>query len=412
MSMKKVINLICLLSVVYAKANINTDLPKTISVFVDCEFCDLDFIKTELNFVNYSRETKEADVHILLINQNTASGGELVTVFFIGQKSFKNSNDTLTVTFQTDDTHYTKRERLVKLLKLGLIKYVNKMQVSENISISYLKNEDTAVEKSDKWNMWVFEISASGWGDGDKNRSSFSVNSEIEAEKITEKFKTEFEISNNYSESSFNYQGFNYYSYNRSYHAYNTTVFSINKNWSAGIFTNFWSSTYSNMKFQASLRPAVEFNVFPYSEATRRQLRIHYSVGPQQNFYFKETIYDKTQQFLWRQNIGMSAEIIQKWGRLSTNVSFNNFMHDFSLNRVNFHNSVNVRVMRGLEFFTSFGFNFIHDQLSIAKMEATPEEILLQRKELKTNYSYWANVGISFTFGNLYNNVVNPRFGN
>ena len=42
--------------------------------------------------------------------------------------------------------------------------------------------------------------------------------------------------------------------------------------------------------------------------------------------------------------------------------------------------------------------------------EATQEEILLNRQELATDYSYWGSMGVSYTFGSIYNNILNPRF--
>jgi hypothetical protein len=39
------------------------------------------------------------------------------------------------------------------------------------------------------------------------------------------------------------------------------------------------------------------------------------------------------------------------------------------------------------------------------------EEVLLQRRQLETGYSYFFSVGLSYTFGSIFTNVVNPRFG-
>jgi hypothetical protein len=39
-------------------------------------------------------------------------------------------------------------------------------------------------------------------------------------------------------------------------------------------------------------------------------------------------------------------------------------------------------------------------------------EVLLRLRELATEYSFDFGVGLSYTFGSIYNNVVNPRFGN
>jgi hypothetical protein len=54
----------------------------------------------------------------------------------------------------------------------------------------------------------------------------------------------------------------------------------------------------------------------------------------------------------------------------------------------------------------------IHDQLNLVKQDLTYDEILLQRKEIATQYEYFVSFGLSYTFGSIYNNVVNPRFGN
>lgn len=58
------------------------------------------------------------------------------------------------------------------------------------------------------------------------------------------------------------------------------------------------------------------------------------------------------------------------------------------------------------------GASMIHDQLSLVKQNLTYDQILLQRKEIATQYEYYLSFGLSYTFGSIYNNVVNPRFGN
>jgi hypothetical protein len=44
-------------------------------------------------------------------------------------------------------------------------------------------------------------------------------------------------------------------------------------------------------------------------------------------------------------------------------------------------------------------------------MGASYEDILLMRKQLATSFEYYFYVGLSYTFGSIYSNVVNPRFG-
>ena len=52
----------------------------------------------------------------------------------------------------------------------------------------------------------------------------------------------------------------------------------------------------------------------------------------------------------------------------------------------------------------------IHNQLNLPKAGASDEDILLRQKELATQFSFFTNLTIFYTFGSIYNNVVNPRF--
>jgi hypothetical protein len=52
----------------------------------------------------------------------------------------------------------------------------------------------------------------------------------------------------------------------------------------------------------------------------------------------------------------------------------------------------------------------IRDQLYLKAGDATDEEILLRRRQLATSYRYRFSVGVTYTFGSIFNNVVNPRF--
>jgi hypothetical protein len=74
--------------------------------------------------------------------------------------------------------------------------------------------------------------------------------------------------------------------------------------------------------------PGIAYDVFPYSESTKRQLRILYTAGYSYVSYNDSIIYDK------------------------------------------------------------------------------------RRQQLATRYSYFTSFGLTYTFGSIYNNVVNPRFGN
>jgi len=67
------------------------------------------------------------------------------------------------------------------------------------------------------------------------------------------------------------------------------------------------------------------------------------------------------------------------------------------------------RIIAGLRvnFYTSY--SHIRDQLNIPGTELTDEDRLLRLRELQSGYSFDTGVGISYTFGSLFNKIVNPR---
>ncbi len=70
-----------------------------------------------------------------------------------------------------------------------------------------------------------------------------------------------------------------------------------------------------------------------------------------------------------------------------------------------------MRLVRGLSVFMFGNVSRIRDQVFLPLEEASEEEILLGNVRLPTSFEYGMSVGLSYTFGSIYNNIVNPRFG-
>jgi hypothetical protein len=69
-----------------------------------------------------------------------------------------------------------------------------------------------------------------------------------------------------------------------------------------------------------------------------------------------------------------------------------------------------VRLFKGFSFNISGGYSRIRDQVGLPKAQATTEEILLRSQQRATGYSYNMNFGVNYSFGSIFNSVVNPRF--
>ncbi len=379
-------------------------------VFIDCETCDQDFIKTEITFVNYVRDRKEAQVHVLVTTQPTAGGGIEHTLTLIGRQDYSGLSDTLKFVSKQNATDDEIRRALSRTLKIGLMRYISRTPFADRITISYAEPiQPTAVV--DRWHSWVFSLSTDGYFNGEKSQHFLSVYGTLSADRITPQWKTNLSIYGSHLEKHFEIADQTISSLSKSRGCNARIVKSLNDHWSAGLSGSAYSSTYSNIKYNVGIAPAIEYDIFPYSQATRRQLRLEYRTGARYNHYYEETIFDKTTETLTHEALSLTVEAREPWGSTSTSLVGSHYFHDFSKNQLYLVSDLSLRLFKGLSLTLYGQTSLIHDQISLPKSGATPEEILLQRKQLATQYYYYVSVGLKYTFGSIFSNVVNPRFG-
>ncbi len=46
-----------------------------LNVYLDCKRCDTEYIRQEITFINYVRDWRDSDVHVLVTTERTGSGG-------------------------------------------------------------------------------------------------------------------------------------------------------------------------------------------------------------------------------------------------------------------------------------------------------------------------------------------------
>jgi hypothetical protein len=379
-------------------------------VYIDCGMCDIEYIKTEITFVNYVRDRKEAQVHILITTQSTGSGGREYTLSFSGQNDFKGLDDTVKYFSNQTDTDDEIRKGLVKTIKMGLLTYVARTPISSRIAVSYAE-EKKPQDVIDKWKSWVFSISGDGYFNGDEIYKYSSTGANLSANRVTPEFKIRLGLSASYKRNRYEYGGRSSESNQESYYFDGLAVKSIDEHWSVGGYLNALSSSYANIRFSLSPAPAIEYNVFPYSQSTRRQLRFLYRIGFSMVRYREETVYFKTKENLWRESLSVALTVKEKWGSVSAQLSGSHYFHDFHKYNLDAYGTVQLNLFKGLNAFALAGGSRIRDQLSLVKGEASLEEIILRRRQLETGYSYYFMFGLSYTFGSIFTNVVNPRFG-
>jgi len=371
-----------------------------------------DYFRKEIPYVNYVRDIKDAGVYIISTNQVTGSGGLEFTYFLVGQNENAGMRDTLRFVSSPDETQDEIRIKEVKTLKMGLMRYVSKTPLSKYITIGFSEPLSETVS-TDKWDSWVFSSSIYGFLQGQKTYSQRYLSGNISASRITKNWK--INIRSNLSQSNDKYiidDTTTILSTSSSKSVNALVVKSVSEHWSLGGTTRISASNYSNEKFRYSLMPGIEYDLFPYSESTRRQLRILYSAGYSFVNYIDSTIYNKIKETLWIHSITASYEVVQKWGNINVSIGYSNYLYDWTKNNLNIEGFLTLRIAKGLSINLGGSASLIHDQLGLVKGDIPLDQILLQRKEMATQYSYFTSFGLTYTFGSIYNNVVNPRFGN
>ncbi len=371
----------------------------------------MNYIREEIPYVNYVRDVREAQLYILETRQSTGSGGSQYTFSFTGQKEFKGLNDTLVYSSRPDDPSDIVRNERTETLKMGLMRYVARTPLAREVRISHsgrLHQEEVA----DRWNFWVFELETRPRFEGEESYKEFSFRNSAQASKVTPEWKMEFDFDHMLSRTKYDYEDTTYVRERSSARLDNLVVKSLNDHWSAGLKFNISRSTFSNYKLHYNIFPSVEYDIYPYSESTHRQLRILYGAGYSFSHYNDTTIYNLLEEGRLRHELEIAYRVQDKWGSVNLSLQASNYLHDFSLNRVELEGSVSLRITKGLSFSVFGSVGRIRDQLSLVRGELSEADILLKLQELATGYRFDGGIGLTYTFGSIYNNVVNPRFGN
>ena len=378
-------------------------------VFIDCPGLDLAFLQGEVRFVNCVSDRNTADVEVVITSERT-DAGEDFTLSFRGRNDFAGDDDTQHYRAAAASTPEEIKKGLGRTLKMGLLRYVGKTAVSKRINVSFLDVvKPTAVV--DKWKFWVFSLSADSFLNGEKSFRNGMYFGSFSANRITPDIKIRLSLGAMSMKDHFEYEGEVYDSSSDGQELRGLAVKSLDDHWSVGGYFSAFASSYDNIKFGLSPAPAVEYDLFPYSESTRHQLRFLYRLNFKTVSYIEETIYEKTSETLWQQALSVSLELKRKWGEVSTSLEGSNYLHDFRKNRIELWSELSIRLFSGLNFNLHGGYSAIHDQLSLPAGGASIEDILLRRKQLEKSYDYHFSVGLSYTFGSTESKVVNPRFG-
>lgn len=387
------------------------DTTDTINVFLDCRrACDEGHVRNEIQFVDYVRSEEDADLHLLITSQRTGNGGEEFTLEFLTRDEDLGSNKTLTYFSAESDTRDEQRSELNNYISRGLFFYLADKPISEQLTIYHNIAEDTqSRQRIDNWDYWVFDINADTDLEGEESEKELSLRGRISAERITPEWKFEFELQQDYDRRTFRDDGNERVFTREDREAELLLVKSLTDHWSAGISSEAGRSTRNNYSFLLEGSPAIEYSVFPYEEFNSRQITFTYRFTFGYYDYEERTVYGELNERLMQQQLSARIEFTQPWGEFDTWINASAFLNDFDKKRLDTRMQLDFRIYRGFSVYISGEYALINDQLSLPAGGITDEEQLLNLREQLTSYSYEMRFGLQFSFGSIFNNVVNPR---
>jgi len=384
-----------------------------VRLFLDCAAsgCDFDYLRTHVTWVDHVRDPAAADVHLIVTSLVTGGGGSEVTLKFAGRERFAGIDDELRYALPQGTTSDERRAELVRVLSLGLARYALRVSGGKGLAIGYtVPAAVAAVATHDRWNRWVFSLGISGYVSGESSATSSDVSGNLSAARVTAEWKFELGLSGNNSNNRFSLgDGTVYRASVHSYYLSGKLVRSLSDHLSVGASFGGSSSSQDNIDLYTRVAPTIEYDFFPYAEYTRRQLLLQYSVGLNRYDYTATTIYDRDRETRLRQRISLDYSTRTTWGSASIGVAGGAYLSDIRQNRLSVDANMNIRLVQGLSLNYGGSYARVRDQITLPREGASDEEILLRLRRLRTNYQYSTYFGLSYTFGSVFNNVVNPR---
>lgn len=392
----------------------NLHAQSRLNLYTDCE-CNKTVLKQDINYVNHALDPASAQVNLFIVTNYLSNGGKVFNLNFKGQHELEGNQLSFKVPVTAVMTGREVDETLTKRIKLGLAGFLAgtpyaalaEVQVDSPAETAETETEDSA---RDNWNNWIFETSARFSTQKESQRGQTDLRLGFEADRTTPEWRLRFTTDYFYrTQTIAQTDGSELTSLRQDVWSNVSIVKSISDHWSVGFFNSMSSSTFRNIDYGIWVAPAIEYNFFNYNEVPFKEFTVAYRLGWTHNNYSEETIFLQTEESLVRQVLNADLRLRQRWGQIFAGISGGNYLDDLSKNRLSMRAQADVRLIKGLSFNVGGSYEIINDQISLPRGEASVEDILLGQAQLATNFEADLSFGLKYTFGSLFNNVINTR---
>jgi hypothetical protein len=382
-------------------------------VFVDCNECDEEYLRQNIAFIDYVRDRAVADLHVLVTLQETGGGGRSWTVKFIGLGRMQGQDRTLAFTTSQTATSDDRRKEFARVFKLGLVAYVADTAVASQLDVTWNKPRQAGAVAKDRWNYWVFRSGVNGNMNGERSSKSQSFRVNFSVNRTTDRWKINLNSNANYNTNKFEVpeEDIKVKSTSSSWNLNSLFVKSLSPKWSLGGRASIEHSSFSNNDRSFTIAPGLEYDFFPYSDSARRLVTLQYMIGVNRFKYRELTVFDKLSETVPSHRVQGRIALKQPWGSLEIESALSEHLNKLGRYRGSVFGNAEVRLFKGFSFELFGEYEKINDQIGLRKSAASTADVLLRQQQLATGYSYFMAFGISYSFGSIFNSVVNTRFG-
>ena len=380
-----------------------------VKVFLSCR-CDDDFIKQNTLVFDYVRDRTLSDIEVFVFEISNAGGGRKYSFEYKGKNAFQNMDNEISTNIPTNLTFVEAREKLLKTYKLGMVYFLQNTSFQNQLEVNFYDDKNKPEELSlDQWKNWVFEVSGSFNLENEKSIKEEEYNLGLEVDRVTEMWRIRSDFGMRRSVKFFSGDEESYNSERKRTFFSGSIVKSLSNHFSTGVFGYYLNDTFRNYRSFVNFSPALEYNFIPYSEVLTREITLAYKIGYNFYEYFEKTIYGFLNQEMFNQSLTLNLRYREKWGSIYSYLVASQFLDQPDQNRLTLNNNINLRIVRGLSLRISGNFQLIRDQINLPQGEASIEDLLLRQRQISTNFQNRISLGLSYTFGSIFNNIVNTR---
>ncbi len=390
-----------------------------IKVYLECrgdtnQGCATDFFVLELPYVIWTRDRLFADVQLLVTTIQTGSGAFQYTVTALGRGRFEGRADTSVVNTLPNEAEDGIRRKLARGFTLLLVPYVRTTSAASLLRVVYDAPKGAAQASpqsvKDKWNFFVLQLETNGFMSTESRQTSGNLFNDFRIRRVTEQNALRFGIFQSTRYSKFEIDDSTTVSNTiRQGVFFVRGVKALSSRLSIGALTNVGYSEFTNTKLVWRAAPVIEYNIFPWKQATSQQIAISYGVGPRYFRWKERTIFGRSTEWRAQQELVVGTDLRKSWGSVNVTTRYASFLPEVKKWNLSLNGNTSLNLVKGLQFNIGGGASLIRDQIFLSARGQTPEQILTQQRALASNYNIFVFTGLSYSFGSIYNSVVNPR---